>query len=157
MSATNTVNFDRNGGETVHSTDFSGSNDKHLKPDITIYQEGDRVSTVIDPISKDNEWTFSEKIVKDIFEDEDLETVVLSAMTAISRLVDQRGIEEHSLSAEKYFAYEDSQSFEYLIRLTIDVEDTDKWLEIEDEVFDIADRSEVGEIELYAIVEQAGK
>jgi len=105
-------------------------------------------------IDTENEWEFSEAVIEAIYHDPELEETILSAMRRVDRYLNQIGYNKKRIQAKIEESERPPIVREYYLRVVIAVSDVSEWLEIEDEIQNIVLESEVGDTELYAVVDR---
>lgn len=99
-------------------------------------------------------WDLSGAFISRLNEDLEFEETVISSIRRIERYLSTRGYINQEFRGEVEYYNEEDIYPDYRLRVGIDISDASEWLEIEDEVQDIVVESEVGDTELYVVVDR---
>lgn len=99
-------------------------------------------------------WKFDSRIKRAMSRDSDLEESFISIMRHFERHLESKGYQNPAISAEAVVEPEAPEVVELFVTAGIDVSDVDEWLELEDELQEIADRERVSERRIFAAIDR---
>lgn len=139
--------------EADSTTSFPFSNfDAQLPHHVTEYVSN--IPSADYEVDAGGEWDLSGAFVSGLNENPELEETVISSIRRIERYLGDLGYTNPHFIGELEYYQEDGISPDYRLRVIIDISDAAEWLEIEDTVQEIAVESEVGDAELYVVVDR---
>lgn len=99
-------------------------------------------------------WYLSGAFISRLNEEPEFEESVILSIRRIERYLNEHGYLNPVFKGEIEYYQEEDISPNYRLRVIIDISDALEWLEIEDTIQEIVVESEVGDAELYVVVDR---
>lgn len=99
-------------------------------------------------------WQLSGAFTTKLNEDPEFEETFISSIRRIERWLSKQGYLNPAFKGEVEYYQEQNISPDYRLRVTVDVSTAEEWIEIEDQLQEIVVESEVGDAELYVVVDR---
>lgn len=143
--------------QITSSTDSTTTDpSKHLVAQ-TSYQPTNLASNIPSSeyeVEAGGKWNLADDFIHRLVEDPEFEETVISSIRKIERYLNRRGYMTPEFKGEIEYYQEKDVNPDYRLRVTIDISDASEWLEIEDRIQEIVVDTEVGEAELYVVVDR---